>query len=277
MTRAAAEATLGRPKVTWAYDSRGNLVPGVIDGGEPFVTMRYARGIVLSWAAADLPRGRCPYPATSARRSRARLNAWVQCALRLIPAGARVEQVDATTAAERTATGVGVGSTFAQAKRGLPSAVCRSGRARSLCFVMPTAPVRTQTRFLLEHGRVTAVEMQGSGACRPQDGCKAAGGGSDGGRGSGRPSPPPKVEKIECIPNPISLADGGLVECGADVGGVSPDTDVASISWDYGDGSPATDFYEHEYEAAGTYTVGVVVVAKDGRRASGSIVVTVTP
>jgi hypothetical protein len=187
-----------------------------------------------------------------------------------------VEQVDATTAAERTASGVGVGSTFAQAKRALPSAVCRSGRGRSLCFVMPTAPARTQTRFLLEHGRVTAVELQGYGACRPEDGCKRTGGGGDGG-GSGGPSPPPKITLIECAPNPVSLASGDLVDCGVYVGGVNPDTDVASITWDYGDGSPTTEFPRHAYEAAGTYTVGVVVVAKDGQRASGSIVVTVAP
>jgi len=86
MTRQAAEAKLGQPKVTWAYDSRGNLVPGVIGGGEPYVTMRYGRGVMLSFAASVVSRGRCPHPATAARKARARLQAWVRCALRLVPA-----------------------------------------------------------------------------------------------------------------------------------------------------------------------------------------------
>jgi hypothetical protein len=60
MTRQAAEAKLGQPKVTWAYDSRGNLVPGVIGGGEPYVTMRYGRGVMPSFAASVVSRGRCP-------------------------------------------------------------------------------------------------------------------------------------------------------------------------------------------------------------------------
>src|SRR5262249_9146471 len=128
----------------------------------------------------------------------------------------------------------------------------------------------------LEHGRVTAVEMQGYGACRPEDGCKRARGG--GGGESGRPSPPPKITLIECTPNPPSLADPhpGFLEGRADVRRGNPGTDLASITWDFGDGSPSTELPSHEYEAAGTYTVGVVVVAKDGQRTSTSIVVTVT-
>jgi hypothetical protein len=276
MTRAQAEARLGQPVVTWRHDSRGNLVPGVIDGGVPYIFMRYRRGVVLAWLPGVVPRGRrCTYPAGAQRKNRALLNAWVKCAVKLVPADARVQQISTNTPAERTASGIGVGSTFAQAKKALPVAGnCRqAARGRGLCYFAPAAPVRTHTRFVFENGRVVGVDMEGFGPCRPDDGCSGGGGG---GGGSGTPSGTLTISGIECIPNAVSLAAGGYIECGVDVEGVDPQEDVASVLYSFGDGSRPGEYWAHTYTAVGTYVVTVTVVAKDGQRASASINVTVT-
>ena len=275
MTRGQAEAKLGQPVVTWAHDSRGNLVPGVIDGAVPYIFMRYRHGVVLAWLPGVVPHGRnCPYPAGAQRKNRALLNAWVKCALKLIPASARVQQVSASAPGERTASGIGVGSSFAQAKKALPAAGnCRQQRGgRGLCYFARVAPVRTHTRFVLERGRVVGVDMEGYGPCRPSDGCSGGGDGTGGGGGK----PGTLTISIECIPTSVSLAAGAFVDCGVLVEGVDPDKDLATVEYSFGDGTAPTDFPRHAYTAVGTYTVTVTVVAKDGQRASASMQLIVT-
>jgi hypothetical protein len=59
-------------------------------------------------------------------------------------------------------------------------------------------------------------------------------------------------------------------------GRVNPDTDVAKIEYDWGDGSPLSEYWGHQYTQPGTYAVKGIVTTKDGRTATGSVVLVVT-
>jgi hypothetical protein len=67
--------------------------------------------------------------------------------------GARVTGMRTTSPLERTATGLGVGSTKAKVKAGVPGARCEAQQ----CVVGRFTPGTVVTSFLLEHGRVRAV------------------------------------------------------------------------------------------------------------------------
>ena len=92
----------------------------------------------------------------TARAQQRTKEAWagyVRCALAAVPTSAPVESVVATTGAERTADGLGVGTTLAEAKRLLPaSAVCGVARGTTVCVVRRAG---LQTRVVVSRGRVT--------------------------------------------------------------------------------------------------------------------------
>jgi hypothetical protein len=149
MTRAQAEATLGAPLVGWFRSSSG-VRPDLARAG----VLRYRGGVSLVW---DVPSMReCAQPARA--RTKEAWSGYVRCALAASPASAVVPSVVAPPDAERTAGGVGVGSTLAEVKRALPSsASCvHSGKA-TVCL---TRGRDLQTRVVVARGRVSAIELR---------------------------------------------------------------------------------------------------------------------
>jgi hypothetical protein len=67
--------------------------------------------------------------------------------------GAKVTGMRTSSPLERTATGVGVGSSRAKVKAGVPGARCQSQQ----CVVGRFTPGSVVTSFILAHGRVSAV------------------------------------------------------------------------------------------------------------------------
>ena len=72
---------------------------------------------------------------------------------------ANVTAVSTTGKKERTARGVGVGSTRAQVIRLVPGARCETQVAFAHCFVGSFTPRKRVTDFTLSHGRVTRVTV----------------------------------------------------------------------------------------------------------------------
>ena len=64
-----------------------------------------------------------------------------------------------TSPLEQTASGVGVGSTKAQVKAGVPNVTCKNESGFKHCFVGEFLPGRTVTDFRLRNGRVSAVSI----------------------------------------------------------------------------------------------------------------------
>lgn len=71
--------------------------------------------------------------------------------------GAKVTGLRTRSPRERTASGVGVGSTEAKVKAGVPAAVCKTESGVRQCVVGMFKPGRTVTSFLFKHGRVSDV------------------------------------------------------------------------------------------------------------------------
>lgn len=67
--------------------------------------------------------------------------------------------IDTTRRRERTATGVGVGSTEAQVRRGVRGVRCRTELGRRHCFVGRFLPGRRVTDFRLRRGRVVSITV----------------------------------------------------------------------------------------------------------------------
>jgi hypothetical protein len=296
MTRAEVEARLGKPVVTWAHDSRGNLVPGVIAGGSPLIGMSYrpvgacarrgarcatAGSIAIWWRRTVVPRagGGCRYPAGSQRRNQALLAKYVRCALRAIPMTAPIWEIDAATGSKERTTGsphVGVGSTYTQVKaalapwlrNGLQYGECRyrGGRgARALCFVNSIQPNLTRTRFLFNDRRrpqvVTSVEMEAYGSCAADDGCAPPL------SGSGQPGGSAKAT-LNCDRDTDDADPGGFV-CTITIGSETWGGNEAEIyfdtTWTWGDGETSDcELYRcggfgHVYASSGTYAVQVSI------------------
>ena len=72
--------------------------------------------------------------------------------------GNRVTSLSTTSPGERTATGVGVGSTAAQVRAGVPGARCETTAGGGHCYVGSFTPGRRVTDFFLgRNGRVKRV------------------------------------------------------------------------------------------------------------------------
>jgi hypothetical protein len=71
--------------------------------------------------------------------------------------GVKVSSMRTTSRAERTAAGVGVGSTEAMVKAHARHVVCKTESGSRQCVVGKFLPGRTVTAFALKHGRVTSV------------------------------------------------------------------------------------------------------------------------
>jgi hypothetical protein len=72
-------------------------------------------------------------------------------------AGSRATGLRTTSRLERTARGVGVGSTEAQVKAGVAGVRCRTESGFRRCFVGRFLPGRLVTDFDIRNGRVSSV------------------------------------------------------------------------------------------------------------------------
>ena len=153
MTRAQAEAELGSPVVGWFRTGSGYR-PDLDRAG----VLRYRGGIALVWSTPARRMRDCAEPPRVQQRTKDAWAGYVRCALAAVPSSAPVASVVATTAAERTGSGLRVGSTLADLKRALPSsAVCLGSPQTAVC----TTRGRTlQTRFVVTGGHVSAVELR---------------------------------------------------------------------------------------------------------------------
>jgi hypothetical protein len=73
--------------------------------------------------------------------------------------GDRVTNVRTTSPLEKTASGVGVGSTKFQVKARVPNVTCKNESGFRHCFVGAFLPGRTVTDFRLRNGRVSSVSI----------------------------------------------------------------------------------------------------------------------
>ena len=73
--------------------------------------------------------------------------------------GPRVTAVRTTSPLEKTAGGVGVGSTKAEVKAGVHNVHCVNESGFKHCFVCEFLPGRTVTDFRLRNGRVSSVSI----------------------------------------------------------------------------------------------------------------------
>ena len=73
--------------------------------------------------------------------------------------GLHVTSVRTTSSLERTAAGVGVGSTKAEVKAHVKNVHCRNESGFRHCFVGAFLPGRTVTDFRLRNGRVSSVSV----------------------------------------------------------------------------------------------------------------------
>ena len=72
----------------------------------------------------------------------------------------RVVEITTTRSAERTRSGVGVGSTEAAVKRAYPSLVCAPAGGFRRCRIGSGQPDTRATDFMIGHGRVLQVTIQ---------------------------------------------------------------------------------------------------------------------
>ena len=72
----------------------------------------------------------------------------------------RVVEITTTRSAERTRSGVGVGSTEAAVKRAYPSVVCAPAGGFRRCRIGSGQPDTRATDFMIGHGRVLQVTIQ---------------------------------------------------------------------------------------------------------------------
>ncbi len=119
------------------------------------VPQRGIAGVKLHMKTADV-RARLG-PPTAVQKGRndfGRYTTFVYSRVRVtFQSGNRVTGLRTTSRLERTAAGVGVGSTKASVKAHVAGVTCGAAQ----CFLGSFMPGRTVTSFLLRHGRVRAV------------------------------------------------------------------------------------------------------------------------